>query len=253
MPQLTLSGIVKRRFIYCVNRHGYSVRSLVVQIGVSPGELCRVIAGQDLDILSLKTYAQIACWLSMPLANIFALANISPKLNDLMALSMDMLGYQPTSTSAQLTAAHEAKISVAVFRRALHGYDNFKPSIRTCDRLAEWMAWTGLDSADIAQSAGMIVRYQSNNRRVTITPTAAHQIKPYPCACGRPGCIVPAHVPSPNGPRRKWRSNACRMWAKRRSEQNRSASVRTNPTALPHHTSIVRFIMINEHPVPVRF
>jgi len=256
MPQLTLSGIVKRRFIYCVNQHGYSVRTLVVQIGISPGELCWIIAGQGLDRLSFRTYEQIARWLSMPLANVFALAGISPKLRDIVQLGMEISGHHPTSTNDQQAAANEAGISIAVFRRALHGYDSFRPSIRTCDRLAEWLAWTGLDSADIARAAGMIVRYRSDNRRVTVTPTVDHQVKPYPCACGRPGCLVPAHVPSSSGPRRKWRSDACRMWAKRRAEQPVAAHPRTTlvaPATLPHRVPIVRFIMINERPVPVRF
>jgi hypothetical protein len=253
MPQLTLSDIVKRRFIHCVNQHGYSVRALLNRIGVSPGELCRIIAQQDLDHLPLTVYAQIARWLNMPLANVIGLAGISPQVSDLVRFGMTVRGYDPASTAAQRTAANEAGISVAVFRRALHGYGSFKPSIRTCDHLAEWLAWTGLDSSDIAQSAGMIVRYRLTNRRVTVTPAANHQIKPYPCACGRPGCLVPAHVPV--GPRRKWRSDACRMWAKRRADQEgtRTRSKPAEFTPLPCPTPIVRFIMINERPVPVRF
>jgi hypothetical protein len=256
MPHLTLSDIVKRRFIYCVNRHGYSVRALVMQIGVPPGELCRVVAGQKLEHLPLHTYAQIARWLNMQFANVTALAGVSLKLADLVHLGMEMRGHQPTSAADQQIAAQEADISVAVFRRALHGYHNFRPSIRTCDRLAAWLAWTGLDSADIAQAAGMMVRYRSDNRRITITPTAENLIRAYPCACGRPGCFVPAHVPSPNGPRRKWRSDACRMWAKRRAEQTvfgRAQTRKSPAAALPHPTPIVRFIMINERYVPVRF
>jgi len=253
MPHMTLSGIVKRRFIHCANQHGYSVRTLVMRIGVSPGELCRIVAGQNLDRLPLSTYFQIACWLNMPLANVIALADISPKLSALVRLGMVARGYHPTSTKDQLLAADEVGISIAVFRRALHGYANFRPAIRTCDRLAEWLAWTALDAADIAHAAGMVVRYWADGRRVTMTPIADRQIKAYPCACGRPGCVIPAHIPG--GPRRKWRSDACRMWAKRRARQKTTIHPRAKPTStpLPYSHPIVRFIMINERPVPVRF
>jgi hypothetical protein len=77
-----------------------------------------------------------------------------------------------------------------------------------------------------------------------LTRDMAQALAPYPCACGRPGCTVPAHVPA--GPRRKWRSDACRMWARRRGQG-------AQPVALPHPTPIVRFIVINERAVPVRF
>ena len=86
MPQLTLSGIVKRRFIHCVNRHKFSARILVKQIGVSPGDLCRIIAGRDLNHLPLIVYVRIARWLQMPLANVMVLANLSPDIADLVRL-----------------------------------------------------------------------------------------------------------------------------------------------------------------------
>lgn len=253
MPRLTLSGIVKRRFIHCINQHGYSVPTLVTWIGVSPGELCCIIAEQNLERLPISTFLRIAHWLDMPLANVVALASISPELSELVKLGMAARGYHPTSTKDQLLAANEAGISIAVFRRALHGYSGFRPSIRTCNRLAEWLAWTALDSADIAHAAGMVVRYRADNRRVTLTPAANRQIKAYPCACGRPGCVVPAHIPG--GPRRKWRSDACRMWTKRRGVQQAAGQPRARLTSapLPHSYPIVRFIMINERPVPVRF
>jgi hypothetical protein len=143
---------------------------------------------------------------------------------------------------------------VAVFRRALHGYADFKPSLRTCDRLADWLAWSGFDTDDIALAAGMVVLDRQDGQRVTVSPDTSRKIEPYPCACGRAGCMVPAYIPS--GPRRKWRSDACRMWAKRRASRqigSIQAASRVPLIALPHPAPLVRFIMINERSVPVRF
>ncbi len=249
MRNPTLSGIVKRRFVHCVNQRAQSVPELVAQIELPPGQLCKLIAGQQLDTLPLMTFYRVAQWLQMPLVNALTLAGRRPKLSELVRLGMQVAGYTPTSAADQLQAAQDAGVSVAVFRRALHGYADFRPSIRTCDRLAQWLAWTGLSSEDIAVAAGMVVRYLPQGRRVTVPPTQA-QIGPYPCACGRAGCTVPAHVPL--GRRRKWRSDACRMWAKRRAQrQEKDAAAQSTP--LPHHEPIVRFIKIKERPVPVRF
>jgi hypothetical protein len=254
MPHITLSGLVKRRFVHCVNVQGPSVAELITTIGVSPKDLCEIIAGHDIAEHSPYAYFQVSRWLGMPLSNTLILANISISLKTLVTLGMQAHGYRPTSTAAQIEAANDAGVSVAVFRRALHGHPNFRPSIRTCDRLAEWVAWSGFTSEDIALSAGMVVRYLPNGRRVTMSQHTSQHIVPYACACGRAGCLVPAHIPY--GPRRKWRSDACRMWAKRRERvQGRSLLVadRDPVTPLPQHSPIVRFIMINERPVPLRF
>jgi hypothetical protein len=253
MKQLTLSGIVRRRFVHCVNSHHQSVRDVIRSAGITPGEMCQIITDQLVDHLPLQTYNWIAAWLKMPLANVVALAGARPKLQDLVRTGMEIRGYRVTSTQDQITAAAEIGISVAVFRRALHGYADFSPSIRTCDRLAAWLAWTGFEPDDIVTAAGMIVRYRPDGRRVVLSPDIDRQIKPYPCACGRAGCMIPAHIPS--GPRRKWRSDACRMWAKRQAApktHQRTIQYRI-PSRLPQLPPIVRFIMINERPVPVRF
>jgi hypothetical protein len=239
--QITLSGLVKRRFIHCIRTHGQTAHDVVESLGIPPGDLCKVIAGQGLARLPLTHYERIARWLRMPLANIIALAGLRPTIDDLMRLGMEVRGYRPTSADDQIRAAREVGISVAVFRRALHGYDDFRPSMVTCDRLARWLAWTGLEPDDIALAAGMVVRYRADRQRITLSLAADQSVMPYPCACGRPGCMIPAHIPS--GPRRKWRSDACRMWAKR-------AAARSLP---PRPAPIVRFIKINERPVPVRF
>jgi hypothetical protein len=251
MRQLTLSGIVKRRFLHHVNTRGYSVHDVVEDIGISPGELCRVIARQNMGCVPITTFYQIARWLHMSLANVIALAGTRPRLSDLVQLGMAVRGYRPTSTEDQILAASEVGVSVAVFRRALHGYESFRPSIRTCDQFADWLAWTGLLPDDIVTSAGMIVHYQPDGHRVVISPRIEKTIKPYPCACGRAGCMVPAHIP--NGPRRKWRSDACRMWAKRKAARETAQATNAKRTPLPHQTEIMRFIMINERRIPARF
>jgi hypothetical protein len=255
MRQPKLSGIVKRRFVHCVNNRHQPVAAVVTTIGISPGELCQIISDHHVNHLPVGTYYRIARWLQMPLANVVALAGARPRLEDLVRLGMRVRGQQPTSTQDQANAANEAGLSVAVFRRALHGYSTFSPSLRTCDKLATWLTWTGFDTDDIAYAAGMVVRYRADGRRVTITQETARQIKPYPCACGRAGCMVPAHIPS--GPHRKWRSDACRMWAKRKTEREarvtRKSQTKHTSTAPPHTASRVRFITINERPVPVHF
>jgi len=239
--QVTLSGLVKRRFVHCIRAHGQTVREIVETLGIPPGDLCKMIAGQGLGRVPLARYERIARWLRMPLANVVALAGLRPAIDDLMRLGMEVRGYRPTCADDQIRAAREVGISVAVFRRALHGYDDFRPSITTCDRLARWLAWTGFEPDEVALAAGMVVRYRADRQRITLSLAADQGVKPYPCACGRPGCMIPAHIPS--GPRRKWRSDACRMWAKR-------AAARNLP---PRPAPIVRFIKINERPVPVRF
>ncbi|MBN1562630.1 MAG: hypothetical protein JXA10_02245 [Anaerolineae bacterium] len=243
MRHPTLSGIVKRRFLHYVHIRDYTVRGVVDDIGITPGDLCRLISHQNIGQLPITTFFQTARWLRMSLANVIALAGTRPKLSDLVKLGMMVQGYNPTSSADQIQAANDVGVSVAVFRRALHGYESFKPAIRTCDQFADWLAWTGFTSDDIATAAGMIVCYQADGERVIISPDVAQAIKPYPCACGRAGCMVPAHIP--NGPRRKWRSDACRMWAKRNLEPEAAS--------LPHSSEIMRFIMINERRVPVRF
>lgn len=250
MRKPTLSGIVKRRFVHCVNQHARSVPDLVTQIKLPPAQLCKLIAGQQLEELPLMAFYRVAQWLQMPLVNALALAGRSPTLSELVRLGMQVQGQRPTSAADQLRAAQAAGVSVAVFRRALHGYADFRPSIRTCDKLAAWLSWTGFRSEDIAVAAGMVVRYLPEGRRVTVSTESARQIGPYPCACGRAGCMVPAHVPL--GRRRKWRSDACRMWAKRRAQRLGEVSAPT-PAPLPHREPIVRFIKIKERPVPVRF
>jgi len=229
------------------------VRALVERIGLPPVVLCKLIADQNAAELSLSSLFMIANWLQMPLINVVLLGNRQPTLAELVSLGMETRGYCTTSTYDQETAANEVGTSVAVFRRALHDYDTFRPSIRTCNQLAEWLSWTGFDSEDIAIAAGMMVRYLDDGRRITITPEIEQTIKPYPCACDRPGCVVPAHIP--NGPHRKWRNDACRMWAKRKTEREaKQLAPRNHPSIpLPQHSPIVRFIMINERPVPVRF
>jgi hypothetical protein len=143
---------------------------------------------------------------------------------------------------------------VAVFRRALHGYPDFRPSIHTCDRLAEWLGWSGFTPDDIVAAADMTIRYLPGGRRVTVALDVADRIRSYPCACGRAGCTIPAHIPS--GPRRKWRSDACRMWAKRQARRAARLQAQKSPKKVRRaspHPPIVRFIIINERLVPVRF
>jgi hypothetical protein len=253
MRPLTLSGIVKRRFMHCVNKHGKTVPEVVQAIGIPPGELCQIIAGQPTIHLPLQTHDRIARWLHMPLANVVALSGIKPRLQDLIALGMERRGYVVTNSQDQISAAAGVGISVAVFRRALHGYAGFRPSVYTCDQLARWMAWSGFATDDIVAAAGMTVRYLPGGRRVTVALDVAEKIEPYPCACGRAGCVIPAHVPS--GPRRKWRSDACRMWAKRQAERDARRITRRSKRvrAASPHPPIVRFIMINERLIPVRF
>jgi hypothetical protein len=254
MQQLTLSGIVKRRLVHCINRHNQTAHEIVHAIGISPGDLCQIVSGQQPAHFPLQTHYQIARWLQMPLANVVALAGIKPQLKGLVELGMEVRGYSPSSSLDQVQAAAEAGISVAVFRRALHGYADFRPSIRTCDQFARWLAWTEFTPDDIVAAAGMTVRYFPGGRRATVSLNVQDKLEPYPCACGRAGCLVPAHISS--GPRRKWRSDACRMWAKRQAE--RAARLHAQKfqkahTYLPHPSPIVRFIMINERLVPVRF
>lgn len=257
MRAMTLSRLVEKRFLRMMAQHHNDVEAVINIIGIQPGELCRIITAQRLPQLSIATYFRIAKWLQMPLANVLRLADIAPKLADLLRLGMITRGYRPTSTHDQITAAHEAHISVAVFRRALHGYTDYAPSLRTCDNLADWLAWTGYGGDDVAYSAGMIVHYQPNGQRATARCSVLEEITPYPCACGRPGCYVPAHIPA--GPRRIWRSDACRMWSKRRQEHTNSAqrAASTPPKherpTLPETAPIVRFIAINERRIPVRF
>lgn len=253
MPRITLSGLVSRHLAHCVNVRGYSIPDVVSSIGVAPKELCLIIAGHKIAEGSPYTYYQISRWLGMPLSNVLSLADISIDLKTLVTLGMQVYGYRPTSTADQVHAANNAGISVAVFRRAFHGYENFRPSIKTCDRIADWVSWSGFTSEEIALSAGMMVRYSANGRRVTLTQHANQHIAPYPCACGRVGCMVPAHIPY--GPRRKWRSDACRMWAKRHKQPagSQKTTLARDTLPLPQHRPLVRFITINERPVPVRF
>jgi hypothetical protein len=213
-----------------------------------------MVADQDIARLPLDTHFRIAQWLRMPLINVVRLSNAQPGIGELIRLGMSTRGLTPSSTQDQITAAAEVGISVAVFRRALHEYESFRPSIRTCDSFAQWLAWTGFDTEDVAWAAGMLVNFLPDGRRITVTPETEQTIAPYPCACGRAGCMVPSHIP--NGPRRKWRSDACRMWAKRRdirAARKVAANYTSRTTPLPHRDAIVRFIMINERPVPVRF
>ncbi|MEP0761105.1 MAG: hypothetical protein HRF48_00035 [Chloroflexota bacterium] len=248
--QVTLSGLVRRRFIHCMSARGQSAADLVREIGLPPLTLCHLIAGQNLPAIPLAAYYRIARWLQMPLWNALLLAGAEPKLATLVRFGMEMQGCRASSTEDQECAARAIGISVAVFRRALHGYPSFHPSVQTCDRLANWLAWMGVSAEDIAQAASMVVRYHANGRRLTITQQMAQAVAPYPCACGRAGCMVPAHIPA--GPRRQWRSDACRMWAKR--HQSALAPVFTaSARPLPRPPKVVRFIRINERAVPVRF
>ena len=254
MRQITLSGLVKRRFIHYIRAHELPARDIVEMIGIPPGDLCRIIAGQNLSRLPLEAYYQLAIWLHMPLANVTVLADITPRLQDLIQLGMKARGYCPTSARDQVIAADDAGVSVAVFRRALHGYPDFRPSIWTCNRFANWLVWTGCVLEDIARAADMIVCYLPDGQPITIAVDEEREITLYPCACGRAGCMVPAYIP--NGPRRKWRSDACRMWAKRKAEREMraaSAAERAPVSPLPNPAPIVRFIMINERRVPLRF
>lgn len=248
MHTSTLSGIVKRRFIFCYSVRHQTVQEIIELVGVPAVHFCHVIAGTHPANLPLRSYYRLACWLNMTLANVLALARYQPKLEDLICLSMEVQGMRPSSCEAQIIASRQAGISVAVFRRALHGYADFSPSRETCLHLAHWMAWTGLDLAAIAASAGMTVRYEAGRGLLIHSPSVERVMKPFPCACGRPGCMVPAHIP--NGPRRKWRSDACRMWAKRKEARTWS---RSHPSPLPCPVPIVRFITINERVVPARF
>jgi len=251
MRQPTLAGIVKRRFIHCADKPGQTVSEVVQAIGIPPGELCQIIAGQPTLRLSLRTHYQIARWLKMPLANVTALSGYRPRLGELVRLGMEVRGWCGTCSEHQICAANEVGISVAVFRRALHGYPDFRPSIRTCDRLASWISWSGYTPDDLAAAADMMVRYLPDGRQITVVLDIAKSIASYPCACGRAGCMVPAHIP--NGPRRKWRSDACRMWAKRQAKRAARLSGRKMSPAAPMPDPIVRFIVINERRIPVRF
>lgn len=237
MKQLTLSGIVKRRFILLAQRQ--PVQQVVAQIGIDPGLLCLIIAGKPQ--IPLIAYYQIAQWLRMPFPNVIALAGVHLTIRDLVRAGMDVQGYRATSSQDQIVAAAEVGISVASFRRALHGYASFSPSIKTCEQLTAWLGWSGLDVDHVANAAGMIIHYHPDGKR-TILAQAAYN-GPYPCACGRAGCMIPAHIPA--GPRRKWRTDACRMWVKRRQPQVPVTSV--------HHSPITRFITVNERFLPVRF
>ncbi|MEB2289430.1 MAG: hypothetical protein OZ934_15150 [Anaerolineae bacterium] len=248
--QVTLSGLVRRRFVHCISARGQSAADLVREIGLSPLTLCHLIAGQNLPTIPLAAYYRIARWLQMPLWNALLLAGAGPDLAALVRFGMEIQGCRASCTEDQERAARAAGISVAVFRRALHGYPSFHPSMQTCDRLANWLAWMGVSAEDIAQAAGMVVRYHANGRRLTITQQMAQAVAPYPCACGRAGCMVPAHIPA--GPRRQWRSDACRMWVRRHPSAPVPPFTAT-ARALPHPPQVVRFIRINERAVPVRF
>lgn len=252
MPQITLSRIVRRRFVHCVTQNGHTVRELVEHIGLSPAVLCKIMADQNIAGIPLQEFYLIALWLQMPLINVIRLGGKQPRISELVTLGMRVCGYSPIDTEDQELAAREAGVSVAVFRRALHGYDSFRPSIRTCQSMANWLSWTGFDTEDVAISAGMLTRYRPDGKGVTISPQVARSVRPYPCACGRAGCMIPAHIPV--GPRRKWRDDACRMWARRQLERDgkHSRSKNRRTTTLPQRR-IVRFIMINERAVPVRF
>ena len=251
MRQPTLSELVKRRFITCISKPGQTVPAVVQAIGIPATELCQIIAGQSTVRLSLHTHAQIARWLRMPLANVVALSGCKPRLRELMIVGMEMRGWRPNNSHHQIQAAAEAGLSVAVFRRALHGYADFRPSLRTCDRVARWLVGTGFTAEDIAAAADMTVRYLPDGRRTTVALDIVESVESYPCACGRAGCLVPGHIPS--GPRRKWRSDACRMWAKRQAERAGSSAAVRAPSSLAHRDPIVRFIVINERLVPVQF
>lgn len=247
MHQMTLSDLTRRHFVHCVNRRGMSAAEVVAQIGLSASEICAVIAGRAIEQRSPVTYYRLARWLHMSLAQIAALANVQPALSDLVRLGMILQGRRPTSTHDQCLSAAEVGIGVATFRRALHGYETFKPSMQTCDKLTRWLAWTGFTSEEIASSAEMFVGRNTRGRRITVAQVDEPMIAAYSCACGRPGCVVPAHLPS--GPRRKWRNDACRMWASR----NGRVHIPGTRSEAPYPTRHARFIMINERPVPVTF
>ena len=248
--EITLSTLIKHRFIHCVNHRNQSAQNVVLLIGLTPGIVCQVIAGKNVETLPIEVFYRFARWLDMPLSSVMELAGAHPKLPELVRFALRAQGNIPSNTVDQESAAREAGLSPATFRRALHGYADFCPSLRTCDHLADWLAWTGFTADEIAASAGMLVRYTVTGRRVAVTPTLAQTVKPYPCACGRPGCMVPAHVPC--GPHRKWRSDSCRMWATRRVRNEGTEHKRLSSTKSPCPTAPVRFITINEHLFPVR-
>src|SRR5512139_2093488 len=177
MRQPTLSGLVKRRFIACITKPGQTAPAVVKAIGIPATELCQIIAGQPTASLSLHTHTQIARWLRMPLANVVALSGCRPRLKDLIVLGMEMRGWRPTNSHHQIQAATSAGLSVAVFRRALHGYEDFRPSLRTCDRVARWLAGTGFTTDDIAAAADMVVRYMPDGRRTTVTLDIAERVE----------------------------------------------------------------------------
>ena len=237
MRQTTLSGIVQRRFLHLARQH--SVQHVVAQIGIDPATLCLIIAGKPVPLAALYRIAQ---WLRMPFANAMALAGVRPTIKELVHSGMAVHGYRATSSQDQVTAAREAGISVASFRRALHGYASFSPSLKTCEQLTAWLAWSELDVDQIANAAGMIIHYHADGQRTILAQAAYEAIEPYPCECGRAGCMIPAYIPS--GPRRKWQNDACRMWAKRRQAQ-RPVKLGNSP--------ITRFITVNERILPVRF
>lgn len=247
----SLSGIVRRRFVLHVAGHGYSVQEVVAAIGLAPVDLCKVIADQNIHRQPLTTFWHLARWLGMPLSHITALGHKRPTLSELIRLGMVSRGYEPGNSTHQLAAAQSVGVSVAVFRRALHGYPDFRPSLRTCERFAQWLAWTGFSVEDIALAASMVIQQRADGQCVTTAVSTGGFVGPYPCACGRPGCFVPAHVPAGSGPRRIWRSDACRMWSKR--QLLRTTAEGLPPPALPSRSPIVRFISINERIVPVRF
>lgn len=249
MRQTSLSGIVRRWFLHLAVQRQIAVPQIVADCGIAPGDFCRIIANQNMSQISLPTYYRLSRWLHMPLAYVTALAPFAPKLEDIVRLGMVVRALRATSTQDQVQAAQEAGISVAVFRRSLHGYANHTPSLQTCDRLAAWLHWSGYTPDEIAASAGLMVRYTIDGVRQAVPREVLAKLEPYPCACHRPGCMVPAHIPS--GPRRIWRSDACRMWAKRHSEQVRQ-SLLTEAHTLPSSATIVRFIAINERRLPVR-
>ena len=93
--------------------------------------------------IPLAAYYRIACWLQMPLWNTLLLAGAGPDLAALVRFGMEVQGCRASSTEDQERTARAIGISVAVFRRALHGYSGFHPSMQTCDRLADWLAWMG--------------------------------------------------------------------------------------------------------------
>jgi hypothetical protein len=122
MRQPTLSGIVKRRFLYYVNAWDYSVYDVVSDIGITPGELCRVIARQDIGHLPITTFYHIAQWLRMSLANVIALAGTRPTLRDLVRLGMAVHGYILTNTESDQGRQRTVR---GLHSGALHGYESF--------------------------------------------------------------------------------------------------------------------------------